>query len=76
MTSIMTSPTGMTEPRMRIAPQRGHVVALAAIMPPHALHEVMRPIPRSPLACLALSLTPGCAPLEVADQIDRVVYLV
>ena len=47
ITSIMTSPTGMTDMRLRIAPQRGHVVAFAEIMPPRARHVVIRLIPRS-----------------------------
>jgi hypothetical protein len=37
----MAIPTGATTVRLKIAPQRGQVVALAEIMAPHARHEVI-----------------------------------
>ena len=37
----MAIPTGATRVRLKIAPQRGQVLALAEIMAPHAGHEVI-----------------------------------
>jgi hypothetical protein len=37
----MAIPTGATRVRLKIAPQRGQMLALAEIMPPHAGHEVI-----------------------------------
>ena len=39
--SIMAIPTGATRVRLKIAPQRGQVRALAEIIAPHARHEVI-----------------------------------
>jgi hypothetical protein len=39
--SIMAIPTGATRVRLKIAAQRGQVLALAEIMAPHAGHEVI-----------------------------------
>jgi hypothetical protein len=39
--SIMAIPTGATRVRLKIAPQRGQVVALAEIIAAHAGHEVI-----------------------------------
>ena len=41
MASIMASRTGATTVRLKIAPQRGHAVALTEIMAPHAGHDVI-----------------------------------
>jgi hypothetical protein len=37
----MAIPTGATRVRLKIAPQRGQVLALAEIIAPHARHEVI-----------------------------------
>jgi hypothetical protein len=37
----MASPTEATMVRLKIAPQRGHAVALTEIMAPHAGHDVI-----------------------------------
>jgi hypothetical protein len=37
----MAIPTGATRVRLKIAPQRGQMLALAEIIPPHARHEVI-----------------------------------
>jgi hypothetical protein len=37
----MASPSGATMVRLKIAPQRGHAVALTEIMAPHAGHDVI-----------------------------------
>jgi hypothetical protein len=37
----MAIPTGATRVRLKIAPQRGQVLALAEIVAPHARHEVI-----------------------------------
>jgi hypothetical protein len=37
----MAIPTGATRLRLKIAPQRGQVLALAEIIAPHARHEVI-----------------------------------
>jgi hypothetical protein len=37
----MAIPTGATRVRLKIAPQRGQMLALAEIMPPHAGHLVI-----------------------------------
>jgi hypothetical protein len=37
----MAIPTGATRVRLKTAPQRGQVLALAEIIAPHARHEVI-----------------------------------
>jgi hypothetical protein len=56
--SIMASPTGTTMVRLKIAPQRGHAVALAEIMVPDAGHDVIlvMTLPRASLFVGSISL--------------------
>ena len=54
----MAIPTGATTVRLKIAPQRAQVLALAEIMAPHAGHEVilLMLLPRSFSTAPAFSL--------------------
>jgi hypothetical protein len=54
----MASPTGTTIARLKIAPQRGHAVALAEIMARQAGHDVIlvMTLPRASLFVQSISL--------------------
>lgn len=61
--NIMAIPTDATRVRLKIAPQRGQVLALAEIMPPHAGHLLIlvMTLPRF-LAASPPSAYPGPQP--------------
>jgi hypothetical protein len=68
----MAIPTGATRVRLKIAPQRGQVPALAEIIAPHAGHEVilLMTLPRFSRNHPALSPRPptaGIAKLAFAN---------
>jgi hypothetical protein len=47
---MIASPTCTTAMRLKFAPQRGQMLASAAIIAPHALHEVILAIKQPPAA--------------------------
>jgi hypothetical protein len=57
----MAIPTGATRVRLKTAPQRGQVLALAEIMAPHAGHEVI----------LVMTAQPGLSGSHLAERSDR-----
>lgn len=58
----MASPTGATSVRLKIAPQRGQVLALVEIIAPHARHEV--------ILDMTLPAPPATNPLSNEKQAD------
>jgi hypothetical protein len=58
----MASPTGTTMARLKIAPQRGHAVALAEIMARQAGHDVIlvMALPRASLSTAEGATWPAC----------------
>jgi hypothetical protein len=83
----MAIPTGATRVRLKIAPQRGQMLALAEIMPPHAGHLVIlvMTLPRflfycgatisnnKPLAKFSGSIAPNRAGIDSPPQVTRII---